>query len=114
MTKAFLLVTITILLGTLGACGSDASCEQLCEEAQAGDCTDVAGNCGSFCGALDDVESASGCADERDAYESCLNSKDAVCDVDCDAKENALESCVIAYCAGNAGDPSCVTLAGSF
>lgn len=105
-----LLVAFVVLLG---ACG-DKSCEELCEEGQAGDCTSIEGNCGNFCGALDAVDDPSGCGDERSAYEDCLNETDNACDAECDAQENALSSCVTAYCIGNASDPSCVTLAGSF
>lgn len=111
MTKAFILICV-INLG-LPACGGK-DCEQLCTEAQAGDCTSIDGNCGSFCAALDDVDGDAGCTDERDAYEDCLNSDDAVCDASCGGAESALSSCITAYCIGHAGDPSCVTLAGSF
>lgn len=104
---------LVLALILLGACG-DKSCEELCEEAQAGDCTSIEGNCGSFCGALASVESASGCGDEQSAYEECLNGTDDVCDAGCDAQENALASCVQAYCVGHAGDQACVTLAASF
>ncbi len=98
----------------LGACGGDKSCEELCTEAQAGGCTSIEGNCGSFCAALDTIESASGCGDEQSAYESCLNGTDNVCDASCDAQENALAACAQAYCIGHASDPACVTLAASF
>ncbi len=108
MTK--LVIAFAVLLG---ACG-DKSCEELCEEAQAGDCTSIEGNCGNFCGALDDVEGPSGCGDERSSYEACLNETDNVCDAGCGLQENALSSCVQAYCVGHASDPACATLAGSF
>jgi hypothetical protein len=107
-------VRIALVLALiLGACG-DKSCEELCEEAQAGDCTSVNGNCGTFCSALDTVEGPSNCADERSTYESCLNGTDAVCDANCDSQESALSSCIQAYCIGHTNDAACVTLATSF
>lgn len=108
MTKAMIAMVFL-----LGACG-DKDCEELCREGQEGGCTTIQGNCGSFCGALDSVEGPGGCADERDSYESCLNEQDDVCDASCGLYENALSSCVQAYCVGHASDSACVTLAGSF
>jgi hypothetical protein len=102
-----------VALGFFGACG-DKSCEELCTEAQAGDCTSIQGSCGSFCGALDTIEGPSGCGDERSSYEECLNGTDDVCDAGCGSQENALSACVQAYCVGHASDPPCTTLAGSF
>jgi len=43
-----------------------------------------------------------------------LNGTDDVCDAGCGVQENALSSCVQAYCVGHASDPACATLAGSF
>ncbi len=104
---------LVLLAMLLGACG-DKTCEELCQEGQAGDCTSIRGNCNSFCAALDAVDDPSGCTDERSAYESCLNTTENACDAECDAKENALESCLRVYCLGHASDPACVTLATSF
>ncbi len=109
-------ILASLVLGSvlLAGCGGGRDCADLCTEGQAGSCTSITGNCGSFCGALDDVEDSSGCASQRGAYEACLDASDNVCDVDCDAKESALSSCVGSYCLGHANDPSCVTLRGSF
>jgi hypothetical protein len=108
------LTSIVLGLALVSGCGSDPSCEDLCTEAQAGGCTTVTGNCGSFCAALDKVDGPANCESQRDAYESCLDSTPDVCDADCDAKESALSSCVGSYCLGHASDPSCVTLQQSF
>lgn len=87
-------------------------CVDLCTEAQAGDCTFITGDCGDFCSALGSVQDEAGCADERDDYESCLNT-DEVCDASCDAEEDALTSCLIGFCLGNASNPDCMTLTAS-
>lgn len=110
----YILSSTVVALSLISGCASDPSCEDLCAEGQAGNCTSITGNCGSFCAALDKVQGPANCESQRDAYQSCLDSKPDVCDADCDAKERALSSCVGAYCVGHASDASCVTLQQSF
>lgn len=113
-----LTTSLVIALGlALTACDGGSStddCINLCTEAQAGDCTSVTGNCGSFCTALDAVQGPANCVSQRDTYESCLESGVNVCDTNCDAAETALEGCIIDYCEANQSDSDCVTLALSF
>lgn len=92
--------------------GTVLSCAELCTEAQAGNCTFITGSCGDFCSALTNVQSDATCTDERESYESCLNS-DAVCDADCDDEEGALTGCLIAYCLANSSNADCATLTAS-
>jgi hypothetical protein len=103
-----------LVISLFAACGGDADCADLCTEAQAGDCTSVVGNCGSFCAALDGVQGDANCVSQRTAYESCLNEGDSVCVNDCDSEETALSNCIAAFCINNQSDPDCITLAGSF
>jgi hypothetical protein len=108
------LTSIALGFALVSGCASDPSCEDLCTEAQAGNCTTVTGSCSNFCSALDKVQGPANCESQRDAYQSCLDSTPDVCDAGCDAKESALSSCVGSYCLGHASDPSCVTLQQSF
>ena len=114
---------VTALLTTLGACSSDdeggdggeaRSCEALCNEGQAGDCTTVTGDCGDFCAALDRAAPKAGCPDAPDDYQACLSETPNACDADCDSTESALESCLTSYCVQNPSDPDCPLLAASF
>jgi hypothetical protein len=94
------------------ACSSK-DCVTLCEEAQAGGCTAIEGDCGRFCSALDSVQAPAGCEGQRERYEDCLN-EGAVCDNSCGVEENALSFCVGAYCQGNSSNADCQTLLASF
>jgi hypothetical protein len=113
---------MTSILVALSACGSDGddgdgqtrSCEALCSEAQAGNCTEVTGDCGDFCPALERAAPKAGCADTRTEYLDCLSETAEVCASDCTSEEADLESCLIGYCAQNASDPDCPVLAASF
>ena len=112
------LKTLVASLFLVAACGGDGSstadCVSLCSEAQAGDCTQVEGNCSSFCVALDGVQGPSNCTSQRDTYESCLEQTPNVCDTNCGAQENALAACVQTYCMANPTNADCQTLAASF
>ena len=93
--------------------GDDDACVPLCEAGQAGGCTSITGDCGAFCGALQAIEDASGCADERLTYESCLEVTGA-CGGRCDGQETLLTRCVSDWCETQPGDASCATLLQSF
>ncbi len=95
------------------ACSDEASCESTCSEAQSRSCTAVTGDCGNFCDAVFNVEEPSGCADERVAYQDCLESGD-VCANSCSSLEDDLTNCLGGYCAGNLTDPDCQVLINSF
>lgn len=100
---------------TFTACddsGPVLGCVDLCSEAQAGNCTFITGNCGDFCSALTNVQGDASCTDERESYESCLNS-DAVCDASCDDEEGALTNCLITFCIANSSNADCATLTAS-
>lgn len=113
LPKRFSLALLMLLFASPLACNDndEASCEDLCSEAQAKDCTSITGDCGQFCAALFDVEGPSGCAGEREAYHECLN-EGSVC-VGCSGEESALETCLGNYCAANYGNSDCQTLVGS-
>ena len=105
------------------ACGSDGdgdgegegrSCETLCSQAQAGNCTDVTGDCDTFCGALDRAAPPAGCDDEQEVYRSCLDEEADICASGCSSRESDLRDCVGAYCLEHQGDADCQTLAASF
>lgn len=103
------------LLVACGSSGTDTGeCVDLCEEAQAGDCTSVTGNCNSFCEAVDGVQDEAGCTAERAAYQSCLAAGANVCDNDCAADETDLTDCLTEFCAANLSNPDCQTLINSF
>lgn len=90
-----------------------AACVSLCEEAQTGNCTSIVGDCTAFCNAADGIKLNSGCGDEQDAYEACLD-QGPVCDQTCGSPEVAYRNCAIAYCATHSDDNNCKALAASF
>ena len=95
------------------ACSDEANCVDLCEEAQQGDCTSIKGDCGAFCDAALNVEEPSGCADQREDYQDCLNSGDT-CENDCGSEETSWSGCLTSYCLANSDNADCQTLAASF
>lgn len=97
-----------------GEGGGSRSCQALCDDGQAGDCTTVTGDCASFCDAMGRAAPKGGCGDERSDYLGCLNGDANVCNTDCDSAEQALDSCLTGYCVQNASDPDCAVLASSF
>ena len=117
-------VVTTSLLITFAGCSSDGdgdgddgearSCEALCSEGQTGSCTNIKGDCGNFCEALERTAPEAGCADARGDYLSCLSETSNACDTDCSSEEDALESCMTGYCVQHTSDPDCVVLASSF
>jgi hypothetical protein len=95
--------------------GTDnGSCADLCEEAQDGSCTDVKGDCSSFCQAVNNAKGAANCTSQYDAYLKCLGSKANVCDANCDSAEGDLKTCFTAYCATHLQDKDCQTMVASF
>jgi hypothetical protein len=94
--------------------GRNASCSVLCAEAQAGSCTSISGNCGTFCSAMDAIYSTAGCTSQHDAYIDCLNQGANACAVSCDSQETALSGCLTTYCLAHTSDANCITLATSF
>jgi hypothetical protein len=112
------------LAATAAGCGNsddsstgsarNLSCTQLCTEGQSGNCTTIKGDCASFCDALGRNAPLSKCTAQQSAYEGCLNAAATTCGASCDAQDNALSSCVGAYCASNLADADCKTLIASF
>ena len=100
------------VLGPFACTGTEASCVDLCEEAQAENCTFIKGDCSNFCEAAFNIEDDSGCGDEREAYQSCLE-EDDVCTNSCGALENELTDCLGSYCLTRTSDPDCQTLINS-
>ena len=94
--------------------GGDRSCSELCSEAQAGDCTTIVGNCDAFCGALASGAPKAGCESQRQAYQSCFQGHDHVCEASCNGPETDLENCLVPYCATHQGDGDCTVLIASF
>jgi hypothetical protein len=94
--------------------GSGADCVSLCSASQAGQCTTITGDCGTFCSALTVVDSEANCESEYDAYESCLGTPATVCGNSCGAQAQALQNCVDPYCGAHSSESSCVTIAGAF
>ncbi|MBX3228354.1 MAG: hypothetical protein KIT84_06860 [Labilithrix sp.] len=103
------------------ACGDDddaatagndrnASCTTLCSEAQAGSCTSIKGDCGAFCSALDSAGPKANCTAQRNAYQSCLNSRPSACQASCNGPERTLTECLLPYCAQNSSDSDCSAL----
>lgn len=116
MRNATFLVIVALVTAAAG-CDDDTStagCIDLCREAQAGSCTAITGDCSAFCHALDGVQGPSGCADEREAYQGCLNRGASACAGDCGSQENALTSCVALYCLANPTNADCTVLSASF
>jgi hypothetical protein len=112
MKKMGLFGFAALLLLALGpyGCSDEASCVDLCEEGQAGDCTSVNGNCNDFCEAAFGVEDDSGCGDERETYQDCLESNDDVCEAGCGAEETDWTECLATYCLTNADNADRQTL----
>jgi hypothetical protein len=116
---AMVLVGIPVLSAV--ACSDDpgdgergASCTTLCQESQAGACTSIKGNCSAFCSAVDSTSPKANCVSQRDAYRSCLNSKDNPCAASCNGPERELTNCLSVYCATNSTQADCKTLTSSF
>jgi hypothetical protein len=107
-----------VVCGVIGiaGCGGDdtENCVDLCTEAQTGNCTSITGSCSAFCTAIDNVQDDSGCADERETYQSCLNGTANVCDNNCAAAETSLGNCIGVYCATHQTNADCQVLANSF
>ncbi|MFO0618742.1 MAG: hypothetical protein U0414_39490 [Polyangiaceae bacterium] len=95
------------------ACGSEATCVADCKEGQAGNCTAIKGDCTAFCDAAEAIRVDSGCGDEQDAYQACLD-QGPVCDQSCQSTEAAYRNCVIPYCIIHGSDKNCQTMANSF
>jgi hypothetical protein len=108
-----LMMMFLLALTPLACAGDEASCVDMCEEAQARDCTSIKGNCSDFCAAALNVEEESGCGPEREAYQDCLEAAD-VCDNACGAREDDYSTCLGNHCLGNMGTPDCKTLINSF
>lgn len=102
-----------VALTFIPACDGAASCTSLCEEAQAGSCTNIKGDCTAFCNAAEGIKLNSGCGDEQDAYEACLD-QGPVCQQTCGSPESAYTNCVLAYCLTHGDDMNCTTLKNSF
>jgi hypothetical protein len=103
---------MTLAVGPYACAGTEASCVDLCQEAQAEDCTAIEGDCGNFCEAAFNVEDDSGCGDEREAYQSCLEDQE-VCSNACGALENDWSTCLGTHCLTRMDDPDCQTLINS-
>ena len=97
----------------LSACGSDdsggdgSSCVSLCDEAQTKNCPWVSGDCGAFCSAVDSIQDASGCTEQRNAFQSCLSGRANICDDSCDTKEGEISACIGSYCMENSTNTDC-------
>lgn len=115
MRRLFVLsLAFTLNLGPLSCGGgTEGDCVSLCEEAQDRDCTSITGDCSEFCSALFSIEDRSGCGEERESYQECLD-EEGVCHDSCDGKENALSTCVGSYCLTRGGDDDCAVLISSF
>ena len=113
------MVLTGVLLVAGSGCGDDDSntgtgnCVSLCQEAQAGKCTAIKGDCTAFCSALDNVKGPANCATQKDDYQICLNAKSSVCASSCGSQESALTKCVGIYCLLST-DADCTTLKSSF
>lgn len=115
--KLVLAIAMTLLgaLLMMGAGCGGKSCTTLCEEAQAGKCTAIKGNCTNFCSALEAEYSAANCSAKYDAYQDCLSTGANSCDTTCGAQETALTSCMTSYCAPKIlSNANCQTMAASF
>lgn len=114
--KLVFVVAMMVLGGLLMAgagCGGK-SCTTLCEEAQAGKCTGIKGNCTTFCTALEAEYSTANCSGQYDDYQSCLSTGSSSCDTTCGGQETALIKCMTTYCILNLSNPNCQTMAASF
>ncbi len=114
MTRITMLLAFVALLGIVGpGCGSK-DCAELCNEAQAGNCTSIKGDCSAFCSALDAVKGPANCVSQADSYTDCLSNESNVCDMSCGAQETSLEACMGVYCFLHPADANCKTLVASF
>jgi hypothetical protein len=94
-----------------GEGGGGGDCASLCQDGQAGGCTDITGDCGEFCAALDDVAPRAGCGGNVDDYIDCLNGGADICALDCESEESAMNTCLLTFCSSKPTDESCLALA---
>ena len=105
--------TCALALG-LAACGDDdgggGSCESICQQAQALNCTSIT-DCNMCCAVGSNLASKAGCNAEYNALHSCSQSV-PVCSIDseCGSEENALAYCVAPFCLANQNDPDCIAV----
>jgi len=111
LAVAMMLLGAMLMVGA--GCGGK-SCTTLCEEAQAGKCTAIKGNCTNFCSALESEYSTANCSSAYDDYQSCLSTGSSACDSSCGAQEVALSKCMTIYCFTRLAEPNCKTMASSF
>lgn len=103
------------------ACGSDdggsgsggGTCLSQCKAAQAGSCSSIS-DCDAFCASAPVVAGKGNCTSQWSAYESCGTSV-AACEISskCANEESAFTGCAQLWCAANASDQDCISLAGS-
>jgi hypothetical protein len=101
----------TLLLALLASGCGGRDCTSYCTEAQSKSCTSIKGNCSSFCNAAESLGNEASCQSQRDSYFSCLESGDT-CETSarCAGQENALGTCVAAWCLKNPSNANCVTV----
>jgi hypothetical protein len=116
VVAAFVLAIPLLACGDDPGAGNDrsASCVTLCQESQAGNCTAIKGDCSAFCSAVDSTAPKASCVSQRDAYRSCLNSKENACQASCNGPERTLTNCLLPYCQQNSAQPDCKTLIASY
>ena len=93
---------------------SGPDCQALCNAAQAGQCTQIVGDCGDFCDALLAVAPLAGCNFEASGYVDCLGEPQTVCTTDCATELQELRTCMTAYCYSHQDNEDCQTLADAF
>ena len=114
MVLAAALMLMAVLLVAGAGCGGK-SCTTLCEEAQAGKCTAIKGNCANFCSALEAEYSAANCSSQYDDYQSCLSTGSNSCDTSCGSQESSLTKCMTSFCFSRLlTNTNCQTMAASF
>jgi hypothetical protein len=98
--------------GTPAVLPTEEQCATECDEAKAGGCTIITGECTACCGAILALAVPASCDQETADYYACVSGNDPVCNGDCTPEQEALNTCLVGYCSGNFADPNCQTLLG--
>ncbi len=109
MLRVLSLMALLFTVCTAARCGTD--CESICQEAQDQDCTTLAGDCATVCGAAEAVTDKAGCSSSLDNYVDC-SADGTVCTTDarCSSQESVMGACASTYCSANPDDADCATL----
>ncbi len=109
------LAAIGLLAAACGGADPEGDCRNFCERAKAAGCEDESTDCAAECAdaqatydSLRDRAVAVGCAAQFDTAYACQAGAEAcTTEPQCQAENQAVTNCAIAYCTANPTDPAC-------